>query len=443
MSSAVEPATVAGDSGSAGHPIDPDYPVTPVPLHARKPFFSLAVVLLGFTIFTPTMLAGAALGTAFSFWKLMVVIAAGSAILGVYVAMMGFVGARTGLTTVVMARYSFGTRGSKLASILLGGTQIGWYGVIIGTIGDLTAQALGWDSYLARASVMIAASVLMCITACYGYRGMYWVSLVSTPLILALACWVVFRSLEEVGGFSGLVSVQPQTTMTIALAITTVVGTFVSAGTQAPNWTRFARSGSQAVWACVIGFLLGNGLMILFGAIGAITFHEGDFVLILYNLGLVGWGLVLLFGNLWKSNADTAYAFGVAGAELFRKPRKTPFVIGGCVIGTALALTGVHNHLVDYLSLLGTFIPPLGGVIIADFLCRWRRGIPEGYTPQPVHWRNLAVYAVAAFLAWLSGEFEVGIPPLIGIVAAIALTMFLHRVFGNTSSNREVSTSTV
>ncbi|YCN57605.1 hypothetical protein AB9M10_09550 [Rhodococcus erythropolis] len=82
MSSAVEPATVAGDSESAGPPVDPDYPVTPVPLHARKPFFSLAVVLLGFTIFTPTMLAGAALGTAFSFWKLMVVIAAGSAILG-------------------------------------------------------------------------------------------------------------------------------------------------------------------------------------------------------------------------------------------------------------------------------------------------------------------------------------------------------------------------
>ncbi|MFD9668197.1 cytosine permease [Rhodococcus sp. NPDC059968] len=426
MSSTVEPATV---EAGAGRPVDPDYPVTPVPRSARKSFVSLSVVLLGFTIFTPTMLAGAALGTAFSFGKLMMVIAAGSAILGAYVAMMGFVGARTGLTTVVMARYSFGTRGPKLASVLLGGTQIGWYGVIIGTIGDLTAQALGWESYAARAAVMIAASILMCITACYGYRGMYWVSLISTPLILALACWVVSRSLDEVGGFSGLVSVEPTTTMTVTLAITTVVGTFVSAGTQAPNWTRFARSGSQAALACMIGFLVGNGLMILFGAIGAITFHEGDFVLVLYNLGLVGWGLVLLFGNLWKSNADTAYAFGVAGAGMFRKPRKTPFVIGGCVVGTVLALTGVHNHLIDYLSLLGTFIPPLGGVIIGDFLCRWRRGIPEDHTPQPVYWRNLAVYAFATFLAWLSAEFEVGIPPLIGIVVAIVLTMGLHRVF--------------
>lgn len=415
-------------TGEAQEPIDPDYPVTPVPSHARKSFFSLAVVLLGFTIFTPTMLAGAALGTAFSFWPLMLVILGGSAILGGYVAAMGYVGARTGLTTVVMARYSFGNRGSKLASLLLGGTQIGWYGVIIGTIGDLTAQAAGWESYGAKASVMIATSALMCITACYGYRGMYWVSLVSTPLIIALAVWVVIRSLDEVGGFGGLVEVEPSGTMTAAVAITTVVGTFVSAGTQAPNWTRFGRTGAQAVWACLIGFLIGNGLMILFGAIGAITFGEGDFVLVLYQLGLVGWGLVLLFGNLWKSNADTAYAFGVAGAEMFERPRKTPFIVGGSVIGTVLALTGVQNHLVEYLTLLGTFIPPLGGVIIADFWCRWRGGMTAGHKPPAVDPRNVVAYAAASFAAWLSGELGIGVPPLIGIVVALVLTVIVQRV---------------
>ncbi|MDF1606160.1 cytosine permease [Nocardioides sp. YIM 152315] len=408
-------------------PIDPDYPVTPVPPHARKSFGSLAVVLLGFTIFTPTMLAGAQLGPAFGFGELLLVILAGSAILGTYVALMGYVGARTGLTTVVMARYSFGNRGSKLASILLGGTQIGWYGVVVGTIGDLTAEAAGWDSYAAKATIMVLTSVLMCVTACYGYRGMYWVSLVSTPLILVLAVWVVVRSLDEVGGLSGLFDVEPTATMALSVAITTVVGTFVSAGTQAPNWTRFGRSGSQAVWACLIGFLVGNGLMILFGAIGAITFGEGDFVLVLYNLGLVGWGVFLLFGNLWKSNADTAYAFGVAGAELFEKPSKTPFVVGGSVIGTVLALTGVQNHLIDYLGLLGTFIPPLGGVIIADFFLRWRRGIPAELTPPAFDVRNVATYAVASALAYWSKEAEVGIPPVIGIVVAVIVAVALDR----------------
>jgi cytosine permease len=408
--------------------IDPDYPVTAVPAHARKSFFSVAVVLLGFTVFTPTMLAGAALGPAFTFNDLVLVIALGSLVLGTYVAVMGWIGARTGLTTVVMARYTLGTRGAKLSSVLLGGTQIGWYGVVVGTIGDLTAEALGWDSYGARATVMILTSALMCATAYWGYRGMYWVSLVSTPLILILAFWVLARSLQEVGGFDGLAAVEPTSSMALAVAVTTVVGTFVSAGTQAPNWTRFARRGSHAVWACVIGFFVGNGLMIFFGAVGALTFGEGDFVLVLYQLGLVGWGLVLLFGNLWKSNADTAYAFGVAGAELFNRPRKAPFVIGGSVIATVLALTGVQNHLVDYLVLLGTFIPPLGGVIIGDFLARWRRGIPDGYAPPALRWPNVAAYAIAAGLAWLSGELGIGIPPVIGILVAVALAAGLSRL---------------
>lgn len=422
------PSTASGTSAEVTEPVvDLDYPVTPVPAHARKSFFSLAVVLLGFTIFTPTMLAGAALGTAFTVGDLFLVILAGSAILGTYVAVLGWIGARTGLTTVVMARYTLGTRGAKLASLLLGGTQIGWYGVIIGTIGELTAQAFEWESYAARAAVMIATSILMCATACYGYRGMYWVSLVSTPLIMVLALWVVSRSLEQVGGWSGLTAIQPSGSMTLAVAVTTVVGTFVSAGTQAPNWTRFGRSGRQAVLACLIGFLIGNGLMILFGAIGAITFGEGDFVLVLYQLGLVGWGLVLLFGNLWKSNADTAYAFGVAGAEMFRSPTKTPFVIAGSVIGTVLALAGVHEHLVDYLVLLGVFIPPLGGVIIGDYLARWRAGMPVGVELPAVRAGNLGVYAVASALAWLSDHYAVGIPPLVGILVATGLAWALGR----------------
>jgi cytosine permease len=427
------PVTDAADAEA----VDPDYPVTPVPAHARKSFFSVAVVLLGFTVFTPTMLAGAALGPAFSFGDLVLVIALGSLVLGTYVAVMGWIGARTGLTTVVMARYTLGSRGAKLASVLLGGTQIGWYAVVVGTIGDLTAEALGWDSYGARAAVMIATSALMAATAYWGYHGMYWVSLVSTPLILILAFWVLARSLQEVGGFDGLAGVEPTSSMALAVAVTTVVGTFVSAGTQAPNWTRFAKRGSHAVWACVVGFFIGNGLMIFFGAVGALTFGEGDFVLVLYQLGLVGWGLVLLFGNLWKSNADTAYAFGVAGAELFNRPSKAPFVIGGSVIATLLALTGVQNHLVDYLVLLGTFIPPLGGVIIGDFLARWRSGIPEGHTPPALRWQNIAAYAVAAGLAWLSGELDVGIPPVIGILVAVALSMGLYRL----STDRRQPTS--
>lgn len=407
--------------------VDPDYPVTPVPMSARKSFFSLMVVLLGFTIFTPTLLAGAALGPTHTFSGLMYVIFLGSLILGAYVATLGYVGAKTGLTTVVMARQCFGNRGSKLASILLGGTQVGWYGVVVGTIGDLTAQAFGWESFGAAAIVMIITSFLMCLTACYGYRGMYFVSLISTPLIIILLLWVAYRSLGEVGGFAGLLAIEPTSTMSTSAAITIVVGTFVSAGSQAPNWTRFGRTGGQAFWACVIGFLIGNGAMIIFGAIGAITFGEGDFVLVLYDLGMVFWGLLLLFGNLWKSNADAAYAFGVAGSEMFNHTTKTPFIVGGVFIGTLLALLGIQNFLVGYLNLLGTFIPPLGGIIIADYWCRMRHGLVADKMLPAFHGTHLAIYFISGFIAWLTEHYSIGVAPLNGVILAILLTVLAFK----------------
>ena len=414
-------------------PIDKDYPVTPVPPHARRNLLSLIVVLVGFTVFTPTMLAGATVGPAFPFWTLLAVVLAGSAILGGYVATMGYVGAKTGLTTVVMARRSFGARGSKLASLLLGGTQIGWYGVVVGTIGDLTAQAAGWDSFPPRAAVMVVTSALMCATALYGYRGMYWASLVATPLVLVLAVWVAMRSVGDAGGLDALAVIEPVASMSVATAITTVVGTFASGGTQAPNWTRFARSGRHAVIACLLAFLVGNGAMVVFGAIGALTTGEADFVLVLFNLGLIGWGVFLLFGNLWTSNADTAYAFGVAGAELLDRPSKAPFVIAGSIIGTVLALTGVQNNLVTYLGLLGTFIPPLGGVIIADYFCRWRAGVPQGHALPAFDARNLAAYAASCVAAYVTGQLDLGIPPLLGILLAGGLVVLLQRTRGPVS----------
>ncbi|MGY1724762.1 cytosine permease [Blastococcus sp. SYSU DS0533] len=406
-------AQVAGE-------VDPDYPIDPVPQHARKSLFSLAIVLLGFTFFTPTMLAGAQIGAAFEVGTLIWVLLLGSAVLGVYVAAIGGIGARTGLTTVMMCRYSLGTTGAKFASLLLGGTQVGWYGVTVATLAGLTASALDWSGRGIEIALMLAGGAIMGVTAYFGYKGMYALSVVSVPLLLILAGWVTWRSLEEVGGWSGLTAIEPASTMTIAAAVTIVVGTFASGGTQAPNWTRFARTPSAGFWACVVAFLIGELLMLGFGAIGAISFGEGDFVLVLYQLGLVGWGLVFLVANLWTTNDNTAYNFGVAGAEIANSRSKKPFVIGGVVLGTLLAITGIYDNLIEYLVWLGILIPPLGGVVIGDFLARWRGGMPGASTLPAFEWRNLGAYVVAAVAAWWSNEAGWFIPPVVGVLVAVA-----------------------
>lgn len=416
--------TATADNRATSEPnsdVDPDYPIDPVPAHARRSLFSLAVVLLGFTFFTPTMLAGAQIGAAFTASTLAWVLLLGSVVLGIYVAVIGGIGARTGLTTVMMCRYALGQRGAKLASVLLGGTQIGWYGVTVATLAGLTASALGWEGRGNEVVLMIVGGAVMGATAYFGYKGMYALSLVSVPLLLVLAGWVTWRSLDEVGGWSGLSQIVPPESMTVAVAVTIVVGTFASGGTQAPNWTRFAKTPSAGFWACLVAFLIGELLMLGFGAIGALSFGEGDFVLVLYQLGLVGWGLVFLVANLWTTNDNTAYNFGVAGAEIANAPSKKPFVVGGVVLGTLLAVTGIYDNLIEYLGWLGILIPPLGGVVIGDFVARWRHGVLVATSRLPaVEWRNIAVYVIASIAAWWSDEAEFFIPPIIGILVAVA-----------------------
>jgi cytosine permease len=422
------PGTAAPTSPDveAGHPVDPDYPIDPVPAHAHRSLFPLSVVLLGFTFFTPTMLVGAQVGSAFGLREFLFVMLVGSCVLGLYVATLAFIGARTRLTTVMLARYSLGTSGSKLASLLLGLTQVGWYGVGVATLGQLVAQALGMGDAAARV-VMVVGAVLMGLTAYYGMRGLFLVSVISVPMMFVLALWVMARSLDEVGGWSGLAAIEPTTTMSVTVAISIIIGTFVSGGTQVANWTRFARTGRQAFSAALIAFLVGNGLMLFFGAIGAISFGEGDFVLVLYELGLVVWGVLLLVGNIWTTNDNTAYAFSVAGAEIADSPSKRPYVVGGVALAALLAVTGIYDNLISYLVLLSIFIPPVGGVLIGDWLARWRQGLPDRteHAFKAVEWRSLAGYAAGALCAWTADRAGFGIPPVIGILVALVATWAL------------------
>lgn len=424
------PATSGVERQDASRYVDPDYPLVAVPAAARRGLVSLLVVLLGFTFFTPTMLAGAQIAVAFSLGDFLWVILLGSIILGGYVAVLAAIGARSGLTTVLLSRYTLGTGGAKWADLLLGGTQVGWFAVTVAFLAQLLAEALRVTDLTWL--LMIVGGVLMGLTAYYGYRGMEFLSAVSVPLMFVLAFWVVARALGEVGGWGGLAGVEPSETMAVGTALTIVVGTFASGGTQTPNWSRFARRPWQGFVAALAAFFLGNMLMLFFGAVGAVAFQEGDFVAVLLQLNLVVAAVILLLFNLWTTNDNAAYAFGVAGAELFDVDRKRPFIVGGVAIGIVLALTGIYDLLPQYLILLGVFIPPLGGAIIGDYLFVWRGRLPELASVEfrRFRWSAIAAYVLATVVAFVTNRAEVGIPPLQGIIVAALAVPVLEWLCG-------------
>ncbi len=399
-----------------------DYPLSHVPKEARQGLVAVTGVLIGFTFFTPTMAAGAKLGVAFPFSELIWILLAGSAILGVYVATICAIGAKTGLTSVLLSRYTLGSAGAKWADIILGGTQILWYAITAEYMGILFAKGLGlpgWEVFF-----IIFWSVIMGATALYGFKSMAIVSYVAMPLMVALVVIVTWMAFREVGSMETLFGMKPTTTMSVSVAITVIVGTFASGGTQAANWARFAKDGKTAFIAGILAFLVGNGIMIFSGMIGGFAFNSGDLIELMISLGLTFWALIILTLNIWTTNNATAYAFGVAGAEMFNKSNKAPFVIGGVVIATIVAIVGVGAYFIPLLNLFGTFIPPLGGVIIGDFIFTYRKRLPM---MEYVKFRKIRVAPLLAYLvgcagAYFGGMLEIGVPSLQGIIlAAVAV----------------------
>ena len=408
------------------HPYDPDYPVQHVPPDARKSLFSIAVVLLGFTFFSGTMLAGASLGAAYPFRDLLLVLLAGNIILGLYVATLSSIAAKTGLTTVLLARYTLGNFGAKWADLLLGGTQIGWFGVTVAFMAIPFAAMLNLPD-TALPVIMVIWGVLHGGTAYFGYKGMEKLSIVSVPLLLILGFWSIAIALRDAGGLSEIIAIAPVETMTFATALTIIVGTFASGGTQAPNWARFAKTTKAAFVAGLLAFFLANGLMLLFGAFGGAVYGEPDLAEVLAIQGLLVFGVIFLALNLWTTNDNAAYAFGVAGAEAFDINNKRIFVVLGSILGIILAISGIYGFLMPWLTALGTYIPPLGGVIIADFWLIWKRRLPklEHIHFAPVRWSGIVSYV----LGCLAALFIPGIPPVNGILGAAIAMVILQPIF--------------
>ncbi|MFD1598373.1 cytosine permease [Halobellus rarus] len=386
---------------------DPDYPLDHVPGGERKGLVSISAVLLGFVFFAGTLWAGAEVGAAMGFGPMLTAMAAGYAILGIYVATLCGIAAKAGLTTVLLARYSFGSWGAKFADLILGGTQVGWFGVTIPMVAIPTATFFGLDTPTFTAALILLWGVLHLATAYFGYEGMETLSLVAVPILVVVGLLSIYIAVQDVGGLSGLFGASSAGGMGFAAAVTIVVGTFISGGTQAPNWARFASSTRVGFWAGLIAFLVGNGFLFLSGAVGGSVYDvtpAGDLYEVLAAQGLAAVGLLALILNIWTTNDNAAYAFGVAGSEAFEFDRKRPFILTGGAIGIVLALVGADSLLIPWLSTLGQYVPPLGGVVIADFLLCWRMRVPKMADVRfaSVRWTGVLAYVVGAAVAVLT-----------------------------------------
>lgn len=196
MSLASEPRAI--DRSQSGE----DYPLSAVPADARKPIWSLAPLLMGFALTSTTLFAGGTIGNAFRFFPDMILlIVIGNLVLGSYCAALGYIASKSGLSTVLMARFSFGNIGSRWVDFILGFTQIGWYAVTNAFVAQALTQLIGLPESLTWL-VVILFTYGFCATAYFGYTAMDWLSRLAVPAMLVLIAVSLVLGFQDAGSFA-------------------------------------------------------------------------------------------------------------------------------------------------------------------------------------------------------------------------------------------------
>ncbi|WP_394392425.1 cytosine permease [Shewanella woodyi] len=341
---------------------DNNYSLGPVPQSARKGILSLTMVMLGLTFFSASMWTGGTLGTGLSFNDFILAVLIGNLILGIYTSFLGYIGAQSGLSTHLLARYSFGLKGSWLPSLLLGGTQVGWFGVGVAMFAIPVHKATGIDTNL----LILISGLLMTATVYFGIAAIMILSAIAVPAIALFGGFSVLQAVDSMGGVDGLVAFTPEEPMAFSTALVLVVGSFISAGTLTADFVRFGKKPMNAVFVTMFAFFIGNSLMFIFGAAGAAATGQADISEVMIAQGLLIPAIIILGLNIWTTNDNALYASGLGFSNITGLPSKYLSVFNG-IIGTLCALW-LYNNFVGWLTFLSAAIPPIGGIIIADFL---------------------------------------------------------------------------
>ena len=352
---------------------DHDYSFEKVPQAARKGFWPMLFIMLGFTFFSASMSAGAKLGNGLDLDNYIAGTLAGGVILAVYTSVLAYIGSDSGLSFDLLAQHAFGRKGSYLPSVMIALTQVGWFGVGAAMFAIPASELMGIPPLI----LIIIAGACMTASAYFGIKGLEIVSYVSVPLISILGIYSMYTAVVQGGGLRNVFGISSGS-LTIFTAISIVVGSFVSGGTCIPNFARFAKSNKIAVITVAIAFFIGNNLMFAFGAVGGAFTGKDDIFYVMIAQGLAIPAIIVLGANVWTTNDNALYS-GAMSMSNITKIRKRPLVVVAGIIGTVLSVW-LYNNFVTWLGMLNSVLPPIGAIIILDY---FRNRKAYSVNPEP------------------------------------------------------------
>ena len=366
---------------------DIDYTFERVPETNRKGFWSMFVIMLGFTFFSASMWTGVELANGLDFTGFLLAVLIGGAVLSAYCGVLGYVGAKTGLNFDLLCHRAFGTKGSYLPSLMISLTQIGWCGVGLAMFAYPMKEVFFPNAGNGLLWLMVII-IGVCITcsAYFGVKGLEIVSWVSVPLIAILGGYAMIKATIDGGGMTAIFA-KSTGGLTVFGGIALVIGSFVSGGTATPNFVRFSKI-KPAVWTTIIAFFLGNTLMFFFGGVAGAFTGKNDIFFVMAEMGLMIPAIFVLGANIWTTNDNGLYT-GALGLSNITKVRKRPMVLAAGALSIVLA-TWLYNNFTNWLTILNATLPPIGVIIVVDFFRHRDRYMSDDVKLRTVNWGSIA-----------------------------------------------------
>lgn len=418
-----------------------DYEKTPVPAEARKTWLEQGMVWLGEGFGLSGLAVGGVLADGLSFREMCIVCVAGAFIVFLLATTCALVSAYTHLATSFNCRRAFGVGGAKLIGVIFCFCNFGWYAfqadLFGNTISSVVKQLGGPE--IAPVLFTVLGGLAMSTTAVFGFKAIKRLSEIGLPLLFILCIAAVLKTGRLIP-FKEIVSAGPVgSRISIPAGISIVVGSFAVGIAMMGDFSRFCKSGKDCAVGISLGYFWGYIPVMMCGAFFTYAFRNWNVVeVMIVSLGMGVFGAVVLVLGQWTTNDNNLYG-SVLGLMntldgVSRIPRMRLTLILGTV-STAIAALGVYRYFVDFLSILGVFITPITGILIADFYICNRKSYDEeiGSVKYTVKWDALAAWAASSAVGLAMTERPVGLGFYSGLgdvipvpIVCIGVAMFLY-----------------
>ena len=428
---------MSDQSTSARELLADDFALERVPITNRKPMRDILWIELGIVTAMSEFVIGSALGYGMTFWQAFAATCLGTALLLIVSVLIGVAGAWEGLPSGMLSRWSgLGRYGSCLISLVIVIGCTAWFGVQNSICAEAIRRSMhGRLSFPAAAAV---SGVLVTAIATLGVRWISKTASVVVPVFLVMVAYGTYRILASASLTGIVLTPAPGPHLGILTGASMVAGGLMIGAIVAPDFTRYCRNEADVFWAMLISLLVGEFGLGLASALLSHAARTSDVIAIIF--GVAGWlGLAVVVLATLKLNDVNLYSSSLHLANLIqvvfgRRVNRGILTVSLGSVGVLFSILGILDHIVRFLLILGVTVPPIGGIIIADyFLLRRDRGslaASRSSMTLPAQCETVNPVGLAAWLAgFLAGYFlHWGIAALNSILVAGAFHFALMRI---------------